>query len=380
MGGREYSRNLIRALLSLPEEERERFKLTVLVEGDGEFAYYEPFATEKVTVVESELAQLPYTLTNRAIWKLKRLSGSQFNPRLQAYLTSIGTTFAYSLMTAPRARQPFRSAVWIPDFQFKHFPDGAAADFIAVRKADGMNITSNAQTIILSSQHAERDCLEMYPESQGRTQVLRFRVSMEASAWDSEPREIVANYHLPKRFYLVSNLLAPTKNHDVVLEALQLAQRKCSDICVVFTGDVHDYRNPGFYNQFLSKIHLHGLNSNVRVLGLIPKQHQFQLLRAAQALIQPSLFEGWHTGVEEAHYVGQRLILSDIPVHREQDPPLSHFFDPKSPEQLRDAMIATTEQPIEHCRERENAARACYLDKVRTYAQDFLRIARICPV
>ncbi len=375
MGGREYSRNLIRAVTTLPSEDRNRFVLTVIVDGQNELDFYKHLANANVTVIEGESAQPPYTLFNRIRWKTKRLTGRQFNPRLQEYLTSIEATFAYSLMTAHRSQQPFRSAVWIPDFQFKHFPQGAAEDFIQVRKREGEFITANAQTIVLSSAEAERDCLELYPNSKGRTQVLRFRVSIEESVWDFDPNEVVALYNLPKRFFLVSNLLAPTKNHGIVLEALKLAKSKNPELCVVFTGDVYDYRNPGFYNQFLSKIHLYGLNSNVRLLGLIPKQHQFQLLRASQALIQPSLFEGWHTGVEEAHYVGQRLLLTDIPVHKEQDPPNAHFFEPNNSEQLCDLMLSTIEQTITLCSQREDTARNSYFGKVRTYAYDFLRIA-----
>jgi hypothetical protein len=53
-------------------------------------------------------------------------------------------------------------------------------------------------------------------------------------------------------------------------------------------------------------------------------------------VIQPSLFEGWSTVVEDARCLGKKLILSDFPVHLEQDPPGSVFFDRNSPEQLAD--------------------------------------------
>ncbi len=42
------------------------------------------------------------------------------------------------------------------------------------------------------------------------------------------------------------------------------------------------------------------------------------LLAHAVAVINPSRFEGWSSSVEEAKALGKPLIVSDIPVHREQ--------------------------------------------------------------
>ena len=54
----------------------------------------------------------------------------------------------------------------------------------------------------------------------------------------------------------------------------------------------------------------------------------------AVAVIQPSLFEGWSTVVEDARALGKTMALSDISVHREQGPPHSAYFDPHAPEEL----------------------------------------------
>jgi len=44
--------------------------------------------------------------------------------------------------------------------------------------------------------------------------------------------------------------------------------------------------------------------------------------------MNPSLYEGWSTPVEEAKSIGAPLLLSDLPVHREQQPRVASFFDP----------------------------------------------------
>jgi len=76
----------------------------------------------------------------------------------------------------------------------------------------------------------------------------------------------------------------------------------------------------------------------VHLLGLIPKFDQVQLMRRSIGIVQPSLFEGWSTLVEDARLLGKSIILSDLPVHIEQNPPHSAFFECKSPEHLAELM------------------------------------------
>ena len=57
-------------------------------------------------------------------------------------------------------------------------------------------------------------------------------------------------------------------------------------------------------------------------------------MRRCLAVIQPSLFEGWSTVVEDARVFGKSIILSDIPVHLEQNPPHSIFFERHSSQSL----------------------------------------------
>jgi hypothetical protein len=75
------------------------------------------------------------------------------------------------------------------------------------------------------------------------------------------------------------------------------------------------------------------------VLGTVPHDHVFALMRQSLAVLQPSLFEGWSTTVEETKSVGKRMMLSSIPVHREQAPGQSRFFDPHEPNDIAASLI-----------------------------------------
>ncbi len=115
----------------------------------------------------------------------------------------------------------------------------------------------------------------------------------------------------------------------------------------------------------------------MRILGLIPKEDQLQLLRLCSVVVQPSLFEGWSTVVEEAVALGKRLVLSDLPVHREQSPPFAEYFEPTSVDSLirclsRKELWASDWNPDA---EKESIVR--YRKKFQEFGTQFLEIAGV---
>ena len=94
-----------------------------------------------------------------------------------------------------------------------------------------------------------------------------------------------------------------------------------------------------------------------RVLGVIPFDDLSGLMLHGVALINPSHFEGWSTSVEESKSLGKRILLSDIPVHREQSPPFGVYFAPDDAEGLAQCLWNTLQQfdPQSEFRMREDA-------------------------
>jgi glycosyltransferase involved in cell wall biosynthesis len=80
-------------------------------------------------------------------------------------------------------------------------------------------------------------------------------------------------------------------------------------------------------------------------LGLVPASDLAGLMRDASAIINPSFFEGWSTSVEEAKSLGKRVLLSDIAVHREQNPALGSYFLPDDVNALADMLWAVWNEP-----------------------------------
>jgi glycosyltransferase involved in cell wall biosynthesis len=100
-------------------------------------------------------------------------------------------------------------------------------------------------------------------------------------------------------------------------------------------------------------------------------------MRRALAIVQPSLFEGWSTVVEDARALGRPCLLSDLAVHREQDPPGARFFDPRSPEALAELLAEVWEKwPAGPDFEEERYAHARALVRLDRVGLRFLEIAR----
>ena len=74
------------------------------------------------------------------------------------------------------------------------------------------------------------------------------------------------------------------------------------------------------------------------MLGLVPREHVFAFFRSCAFYLNPSQHEGWSTGVEEAKVFQVPMILSDIPIHREQANGDASFFPTGDFEYLADLM------------------------------------------
>ena len=105
---------------------------------------------------------------------------------------------------------------------------------------------------------------------------------------------------------------------------------------------------------------------------MVPRKDYLQLLRGAAAVVQPSLFEGWSSVVEDARAFGKPIALSDIAVHREQTPPGSQFFAPDDPHELATAV----EQALASPSMTEEDAQAAQALRVQAYGVAFASLAR----
>jgi glycosyltransferase involved in cell wall biosynthesis len=102
-----------------------------------------------------------------------------------------------------------------------------------------------------------------------------------------------------------------------------------------------------------------------------------QLMRGARAVVQPSRFEGWSALIEDAQGIGKPVFASDIPVHREQDPPDTFFFENGDPESLAETIAHQwASLPSGFDSERETIGRARQQQRVLEFGHYFAKLLR----
>lgn len=266
-------------------------------------------------------------------------------------------------------RFPISVVSWIPDFQHRHLPHlfSRAAWW---RRDVGFRLqTSGRRIILLSSGDAGRDCETYYPASRGKTAVVRFAIDLDPAPHIARQAEVIARYELPQRYFYLPNQFWSHKNHGLVIEALAhiSANGGLDKVApVILTGRTEDPRDPQHFERLVARAEAAGVSGHFRHLGLVPYADVFGLNAASDALINPSLFEGWSTTVEEAKALGTRMLLSDIRLHREQAPGAT-FFPTDNPVALASAMVVLSQGPA---LERESVAklRADHVARRRMYA------------
>jgi glycosyltransferase involved in cell wall biosynthesis len=228
---------------------------------------------------------------------------------------------------------------WIPDFQHLRLPELFDPAEILFRDQFFLAIAQKSSVILLSSESARTDFEEFFPDQAAKAHVVHFP-SLLWSLECGDDSATVQKYHLPQKFALVANQFWRHKNHHILPAALGLLKRRGIEINLVVTGLPSDYRDPDnkSLSHFFQESAKEDVTASIHFLGQIPFRDLVGIMRAAALIIQPSLFEGWSTSIEDSKALGRPLICSDIPVHREQVPDALGFFDPKKPEMLADLL------------------------------------------
>jgi glycosyltransferase involved in cell wall biosynthesis len=244
-------------------------------------------------------------------------------------------------------RSGYPSVAWIPDFQHRCL-SGMFNPIAYWKRELGFRAQIySGRTVMLSSEDSSKVCEKLYHSVAGRIHTVPFAVPMPSNIDAAMARSTADRYGLPARYYILPNQFWRHKNHMLVIDALDsLKKDGHTDIVVATTGHTEDPRHPDYFSTLQSKITEYSLESQFRVLGRIPYQDLLPLVFASEALINPSLFEGWSTTVEEAKALGVPMILSDIDVHIEQTAGNARYFDRYSARALTEALLDSPKRMI----------------------------------
>ncbi len=225
---------------------------------------------------------------------------------------------------------------WIPDLQHRFMPHLFSLRGRLHRELGFRAQSTGRRITLLSSLTARNEYRRFYPSSGKEAEVAQFAPLVDVEDVFARRDSARERHNIPPLFFYVPNQFWAHKNHSILLAALVELKRQgqLEDIPpIIMSGPTVDNRDPGRFENFMSDVDDQGLTPWIRHLGMIPMQDVLALNANAHAVINPSLFEGWASSVEEAKSLGSRLILSDISVHREQAED-AFFFDPAEPTEL----------------------------------------------
>ncbi|QDT03489.1 D-inositol-3-phosphate glycosyltransferase [Rubripirellula lacrimiformis] len=235
---------------------------------------------------------------------------------------------------------PIPTLAWAPDFQHRHFPKMFPRKQYWRREIGFRMQFSTRRQVVVSSQDAANDCRRFYGVPEERISVVRFSTPFELPPTTEASEQTRSKYSLPERFFLLPNQFWNHKNHSLVVDALERlnSDKNCPVIAV--TGGASHPSCVSIFESIQRRVSKLGLQNNFRILGRIPFDDLKGLRSNCVALINPSLFEGWSTTIEEAKAIGTPLLLSDLDVHIEQAPKNATFFNRYSADDFAEKLIA----------------------------------------
>ena len=261
---------------------------------------------------------------------------------------------------------------WKPDFQEKYYPQFFSQKALEFRDKWMRYHLENSIPIVFSSNDAFNDCKKFYPEYECKPYILQFAVfHPDYSALSIN--DIKRKYCIEGEYFFVANQFWIHKNHLFLFKAYKKYRDAGGKKLLVCSGKLQDKRFPEYTSDIKLFIHQNGLEAFIKILGFIDRSEQLCLMSNSYAIIQPSLFEGWSTVVEDAKAMNKFIYLSNLPVHIEQSPVNACYFDPHNQDDLTEKLlkIVPTTINFDYCYNQKMFALK-FLEIINTFGKNIL--------
>jgi glycosyltransferase involved in cell wall biosynthesis len=361
-----YIYNIIAALKTLPEGEKPK----IIV-----------FHNDQSPIVALKEINYPYIsffnfrdhpsgkLANRFNHLAKRIFKVNFFAKLKYYnkIDCLYPYFDFLDFGMSDAKNKIR---WLVDFNNRAFPQHYKDNGKSASEFQSSITARPDVKIVLSSNSLFGELKQYHPNYQCEVKVMPFACTIPELTIDVN--DLLEKFQIDGKFMISPNQFWEHKNQAIILDALRLIKREYPALKfkIIFTGSLEVNRGKMAYSDIIKqKIEEYGLEDSVSMLGVLDRKEQLTLMKHAVAIIQPSLYEGWSTLVEEAKALNQFIILSDLPVHREQIAKNAIFFNPKDAEELSRIIIQRLADPM-------SALSFDYSLNVKKFAQNIINAFR----
>jgi glycosyltransferase involved in cell wall biosynthesis len=235
---------------------------------------------------------------------------------------------------------------WWADLQHKHYPEFFSKIQILGRNVRSKLIIRNCDHLVVSSQDVCDDFTRFFKLRKGLNIYIFHFVSVIDNLENVKIEVLKAKYNLPDKYFLVSNQFHKHKNHKVLLLSIAKLKEMGIQKHLAFTGKLPKAADSPYLTELHRIIDDNKLQDQVTMLGVISRSDQLHLMRYSQAVLQPSLFEGWSTVIEDAKSLQVPVVASDLKVNIEQLGETGVYFDPHNPEELASILANYPERDL----------------------------------
>ena len=308
---------------------------------------------ERVTVLANPLVARAYANFEQGPISLRELSWVRTGNGTIRRLAGIASAWLFARVlgrltpwidvlhhpvTVPVPRLPRTPTVTtIHDLQHRDMPALFSPAERAYRRWAYDGAARRADLVVTPSEHARGRIIELLGVEPTRVRVIPHgidhnRFTPEPGPGDADLR---ARLRLPERFVFYPANLWPHKNHERLVKALAAISDR--DLHLVLTGA--DY---GRFRALEATARKAGVAERVHHLGYIAESDVPPLLRAAEALVFPSLYEGFGSPPLEAMACGCPVASSTRASLAEVVNGAALTFDPESVEAIAAAIERIT--------------------------------------
>ena len=228
---------------------------------------------------------------------------------------------------------------WIPDFQYFHYPKNFSLKNRIMKNISNEICAKHSTKIILSSRDVKNDLKKISLKAYKKSEISSFVFDVPRKNTLLSLNNLRKKYKIRSKFFYLPNQYWIHKNHLLVLKSLKRCVKKDKSILIISTGFTDDHRSLNYFEKIKEYINDNNLKNNYVHLGLVPYKDVMSLMFHSVSLINPSKFEGWSSSVEQAKSMGKKIILSNINVHKEQNPLRGIYFEPNNLNKLSSIMI-----------------------------------------
>ena len=213
------------------------------------------------------------------------------------------------------------------------FPEVSKFGLFARRERHYRRICRHVRGVLVDSVVGKRQVMDSYGLANGRLHVLPF-IAPPHLQEGRVPEGFERRYPLPARYLFYPAQFWEHKNHIRLLQALDLIRHQVPDLQLVFVGS-----KKNAYSRVLAAMMDLDLGDRVHVLGYVPDQDMAGLYRRARGMIMPTFFGPTNIPPLEAMVIGCPMAVSNIYAMPEQVGDAALLFDPRSVEEIADAML-----------------------------------------